>query len=73
MGEPMMAGVQAETVKSPNHNGFLVVSVRKIPNATLCIQVPTDDTKDDVIARAKLRCRKGANEAIATRPTYRGE
>jgi hypothetical protein len=70
MGEPIRAGVQADTVKSPSHSGFLVVSVRKMPSATLCIQVPTDETNEDVIASAKLLCRRGVSEAIATQQTY---
>src|ERR1039457_1394516 len=46
-----------------------------MPSATLCIHVPVDETNDDVIASAKLRCRSGANDAnaIATQPTGLGE
>jgi hypothetical protein len=32
-----------------------VVSVRYTPSATVCIQVPVDETNDEVSERAKLR------------------
>ena len=64
-GEPIRAGDHAATVKRPSHSGLCVVSVRYTPRATVCIQVPVEDTNDETSERAKLRCRIGANDAEA--------
>lgn len=61
----MMAGVHAATVIRPSQTGSWVVSVKYTPSATVCIQVPVEDTNDDVRARAKLRWRSGEKEAEA--------
>jgi hypothetical protein len=42
-----------------------VVSVRKTPSATVCIQVPVDETKEETRESAKLRWRSGAKDAEA--------